>query len=455
MTPSNEINEDNCMKKTIRHIAHAVVWFPPEAEIHVRRLAKLQSSAIRSAYQAIHKHSLKNNDVRKYVKLHYMADLNQRYINDACLLAAEINHDHTLFGGRSSWRDLVVGKIDKAAWLARRNGQLYSRGDRAKFTNGNPNLRIIDNRLLVNDPTTRGRWIEGKLFLPKRFKPNLSCYDIRLIFKNGKIEVKIGWEELAPEIITSSVNGVIGVDTNPDGCAIVETDHHGNLKRHRYVQADRIKFASKDKREYDVQELAKNVVAKAERAGKPLVIENLKFKQKKKGKKFNRMTSNFLHRKITESIYRRAAKQGVEVKSVNPAFTSILGHLKYEQPLSLNRHTAAALVIGRRGQNFQERQIFTVTPSTTKKNALNLAGRGASIALSPKAWSWLQDCFLKPNLAVLTGPPLVPHEGIRGSTDETSVGESVPITGRYGVEEFLYQADERTTFGVEHQIRVP
>jgi len=439
--------------KTIRHIAHAVVWFPPEAETHVRRLAKLQSSAVRSAYQAIHKHSLKNNDVRKYVKLHYMADLNQRYINDACLLAAEINRDHTLFGGRSAWYDLVSGKIDKTTWLARRDGQLYSRGDKTKC--GNPNLRIVSDRLLVNNPNKRNEWIEGRLFLPRRFKPGLTCYDVRLIFKNNKIEVKIGWEELAPEIVTNDMNGVIGVDTNPDGCALVETDYHGNLKRHRYIQADRIRFASKNKREYDVHELAKNVVAEAEKAGKTLVLEDLKFKQKRKGKKFNRMTSNFLHKQITESIYRRAAKCGVEVRKVNPAFTSILGRLKYEQPLSLNRHTAAALVIGRRGQNFQERQTFMVTPSTTKKNALNLAGRGASIALSPKAWSWLQDCFLKPNLAVPTGPPLVPYEGIRGSVGGTPTGESVSTTGRYGVEEFLYQVGERTTFGVERQVRVP
>ena len=80
------------------------------------------------------------------------------------------------------------------------------------------------------------------------------------------------------------------------------------------------------------------------------------------------------------------------------------------------------------------RQTFTAMQSSEKgKERVNLEGRARSHALSLKAWSWLQDCGLKPNQVGLTAPPLVPSDGgIGGSTGETPVGESVPITGRYG-----------------------
>jgi len=52
--------------------------------------------------------------------------------------------------------------------------------------------------------------------------------------------------------------------------------------------------------------------------------------------------------------------------------------LKYQEQYSLNRHTAAALVIGRRGMGIMETLRVRLEP--LKKGMLNLAGRGVSIA---------------------------------------------------------------------------
>jgi hypothetical protein len=125
----------------------------------------------------------------------------------------------------------------------------------------------------------------------------------------------------------------------------------------------------------------------------------------------------------------------VELVEVNPAFTSILGELKYEKMYSLNRHDAAALVIARRGMGIRERQDFAVTPTVKSKSGLNLEGRGHGIRLSPKAWSWLQDGFLKPKKARLTASCPAPSSilGIGHSVGEIPTGESNPTTGRIGV----------------------
>jgi hypothetical protein len=93
------------------------------------------------------------------------------------------------------------------------------------------------------------------------------------------------------------------------------------------------------------------------------------------------------------------------------------------------------MVIARRGMGFQERQDFTVMPTKRGKGHLNLEGRGCSTRLSLKAYSWLQDCFLKPKPARLTASCPAPSSilGIGHSVGETPTGESNPTTGRIGV----------------------
>jgi len=57
---------------------------------------------------------------------------------------------------------------------------------------------------------------------------------------------------------------------------------------------------------------------------------------------------------IQYSVFRvllesRCLKQGVQLKLVNPAYTSVIGKYKYAKRYGINSHTSAALVIARRG----------------------------------------------------------------------------------------------------------
>jgi IS605 OrfB family transposase len=151
----------------------------------------------------------------------------------------------------------------------------------------------------------------------------------------------------------------MGVDVNPDGVALATISADGNLLRHAWLGCDRMRFASRDKRNHDIRLLAKAVVEQAQQQGGSLVVERLAFKRKKLGKRFNRMSHNFVYRRLLEAIHSRAASQGVVLVEVQPAFTSVLGLLKYADQYSLNRHTAAALVIARRGLGLLETQTHT------------------------------------------------------------------------------------------------
>jgi hypothetical protein len=103
------------------------------------------------------------------------------------------------------------------------------------------------------------------------------------------------------------------------------------------------------------------------------------------------MRHNFIYSQLLIAIERRAIKDGVEIRKVTPAFTSIVGILKYQEQYSLNRHTAAAFVIGRRGLGIVEKIRVRLEPLKNEK--LNLAGRGFKIALTAKAYSYFKHLY--------------------------------------------------------------
>lgn len=158
------------------------------------------------------------------------------------------------------------------------------------------------------------------------------------------------------------------------------------------------------------------------------------------------MSHNFIYRKLSEAIERKAYLSGVKLVKINSAFTSILGLLKYKDMYSLNRHTAAALVIARRGIGIKEKQAFSVKEKTDKpeksdKDILKLEARDMSIDLTRKAWSWMQEGFLLQKPATLTGSCLEPSEkAYSTSTGEVPVSESVGTTGHYGNYEKLIRS---------------
>ena len=145
-------------------------------------------------------------------------------------------------------------------------------------------------------------------------------------------------------------------------------------------------------------------------------MRTLKFNDGKKGsRKFNRMRHNFIYSQLLLAIERRALKDGVEIRKINPAFTSIAGILKYQEQYSLNRHTAAAFIIGRRGMGIMEKVKVKLELGENKK--LNLAGRGFKIALTAKAYAYFRHLYRVAEMKVpaVTPPCLTPLMGNYGT----------------------------------------
>ena len=384
----------------MRKVVHGIVYF--EDKRRVLQLMKNFCSCKRSAYQAIHKHELSGNDVKKHCKKNYMPLLNQRYIADAAVEASKTVKEHALFGNRKLWKEFQAGKISKKRWQHLRNSQLYSRGDKTK--NGNPNIRIAGNSLLINDPLKRGLWLTGKLWLQEEIKSD--CYEVRIEAKDNKFKVTVAYDVINIPTATDKRLGVIGIDCNPDGIAVSELNYDGNLIKHFYLKNDKIRFARSGKRLYAIREIAKRAVAYAHDKHKPIVLEQLQFSKQHKSKKFNRMSHNFIWKQLLDSIKSRASKFGVEVIEAPAAYTSIVGKFKFMQMYSIPIHNAAAMVIGRMGLGIVDKVVASISEV---QDLVTLEARSESVTLKRKSFLWFKSKFrICQKLPALTAPDLEP-----------------------------------------------
>jgi len=160
-------------------------------------------------------------------------------------------------------------------------------------------------------------------------------------------------------VVTDQRRGAIGVDLNADHLAVAETDASGN-----YVNAFSVPLVTYGKSRHQAEAIigdaVAGVVSYAREEGKPIVIERLDFRQKKavlegENRRYSRMLSSFSYGKIKAYFLSRGYREGVEVHQVNPAFSSVIGRVKFMERYGLSVHQAAALVLARRFLGCSER----------------------------------------------------------------------------------------------------
>ena len=160
-------------------------------------------------------------------------------------------------------------------------------------------------------------------------------------------------------VVTDQGRGVIGVDVNAGHLAVCESDASGN-----YINAFSVPVVTYGKSNRQAEAIIGDAVAKvveyARKVGKPIVIERLDFRQKKaalegESRRYSRMLSSFSYGKIKACFLSRGYRQGVEVHQVNPAYSSVVGRVKFMERYGLSVHQAAALVLARRLLGCSER----------------------------------------------------------------------------------------------------
>jgi IS605 OrfB family transposase len=168
-----------------------------------------------------------------------------------------------------------------------------------------------------------------------------------------------------PPVLSDERQGAIGVDINSNHLSIVEIDRFGN-PLHKQTIPLNLYGKSTNQAKAFIGDACKKIVEIAEDTKKPLVLEKLDFKKKKatlreNGTAYARMLSSFAYSSILTHLKSRAQKRGIEVKEVNPAYTSIIGRVKFSKRYGLSIHHAAALVIARRFFRFSEKPPSRLT----------------------------------------------------------------------------------------------
>ncbi|MDE2938831.1 MAG: transposase [Chloroflexota bacterium] len=153
-------------------------------------------------------------------------------------------------------------------------------------------------------------------------------------------------------VVTDNARGAIGVDLNADHLAVSESDGDGNP-----VNSFSVPLVTYGKSRHQAEALIGDavvgIVAHAREVGKPIVLEKLDFRQKKavlegESPRYSRMLSSFSYAKVQACFLSRGIRQGVEVHQVNPAFSSVIGRVKFMERYGLSVHQAAALTLARR-----------------------------------------------------------------------------------------------------------
>jgi IS605 OrfB family transposase len=158
----------------------------------------------------------------------------------------------------------------------------------------------------------------------------------------------------AKAMVTIPASGAIGVDLNADHVATAELDRFGNPISVKRIPV-MIYKRSHAQIEACLGDVVKEVVEAAKKARKPLVAERLELSSKRSrlreagGSRYARMLSGFAYATFSSLLRARCDSDGVELILVNPAYTSLIGLVKFASGYGITSHQAAAITIARRG----------------------------------------------------------------------------------------------------------
>jgi IS605 OrfB family transposase len=248
-------------------------------------------------------------------------------------------------------------KSDKGNRLARfedLNGQLHLR-----ITTGN--REFIYAKVLREPSNSKDKWLTFMAMLLESWQTqNYSPYTVELKLRDGEVYGSVSFEIPIPEVKHTKENGVIAIDTNasPIHLAVAEVSKTGELLSCQKISLHHLLGLSQNSKGHKEWILAHRIVDLAIQKGKAIAIENLK--KLKKGMRgdgkatLRKILHNWNAKRFLQKLKRVAMIKGVEVVEVHPAYTSVIGMLKYAPQLNIDKDVAGAYVIGRRALGFKE-----------------------------------------------------------------------------------------------------
>ncbi len=265
---------------------------------------------------------------------------------------------------KKQWREIRQGtlisigsKSDKGNRLTRFediNGQLHLR-----ITTGN--REFIYAKVLREPSNSKDKWLTFMAMLLESWQTKKDfAYTVELKLRDGEVYGSVSFELPTPKVKYTKEKGVIAIDPNasPIHLAIAEVSKTGKLLSYQTINLHHLLGLSQNSKDHQEWILAHKIVDLAIGKGKAIAIENLK--KLKKGVRgdgkaeLRKRLHNWNAKKFLRKLKRVSMLKGVEIVEVNPAYTSVIGMLKYAPQLSIDEDVAGAYVIGRRALEFKE-----------------------------------------------------------------------------------------------------
>jgi IS605 OrfB family transposase len=162
----------------------------------------------------------------------------------------------------------------------------------------------------------------------------------------------------------SVIYGGIGIDFNPASIGWAYVDRDGNFKSKGQIPLQM--GLPTGKQDAQIVDAILQLAALAGSFECPVVCEELDFADKKErlgeeSRKSARMLSSWAYSRFYELLGSILSNRGIELITVNPAYSSLIGLVKYMKMYALSSDCAAALVIARRAMRLSEKPQSSIT----------------------------------------------------------------------------------------------
>ncbi|MEM7590514.1 MAG: hypothetical protein AAF383_03145 [Cyanobacteria bacterium P01_A01_bin.83] len=195
--------------------------------------------------------------------------------------------------------------------------------------------------------------------------PDSGARSWHFYIKDGSWKVAL---QFTPAPVTKNnydlAYGCIGIDINPGSIDWAYVDWDGNLKQHgNFVLQQGL---PKGKMKAQLVEVSLKLAQLAIKYKCPVVCEELDFESKKarlkeQSKILARMLSGWSYSQFLKQLSSILANRGIQLKTANPAFSSLIGLVKYVRLYGISSGVAAAIVIARRGMRLSEKLPRSLT----------------------------------------------------------------------------------------------
>lgn len=205
--------------------------------------------------------------------------------------------------------------------------------------------------------------------------PEDSSRTFHFYIKDGSWKVALQFTPARVEPCSNHLAyGCIGIDINPGSIDWAYVDWNGNLKQHGLFKL--LLGLPQGKMKAQLVGVSLKLAELAIKYKCPVVCEELDFSAKKAqlkevSRKLARMLSGWAYAEFFKQLSAILANRGIQLKTVNPAFTSLIGLVKYVKQYGISSGVAAAISIARRGMRLREKIPSSIKANLSVKEGLH------------------------------------------------------------------------------------